>query len=161
MGAGLGLDQLQSRTDGVGGGVGRAAQQGVGLAHLDEHGAEVVGLLQGGGAVLGAHLALAELDHLFDHGVELGVVLGVDYLKTLNVEAALGGRSLDLVDVADQHGGEEAAGLEAGRTLEYTGVGALGVNYLAGVLLENFHEIFKHSFCASIYPALRRGFLDK
>ena len=62
----------------------------------------------------------------------------------------LRGRGLDLVDVADQHGGEEAAGLQTGGALEYARVGALGVDYLAGVLLEDFHEIFKHFICLHI-----------
>ena len=42
----LGLDELQRGTDRVGRGVGSAAEQAVGLAHLDEHGAEVVALLE-------------------------------------------------------------------------------------------------------------------
>ena len=40
----LGLDKLQRGTNGIGGGVGRAAQQAVGNAHLHQHGAEIVAL---------------------------------------------------------------------------------------------------------------------
>ena len=100
----LGLDELQRGTDGIGGGVGGAAEQAVGLAHLDEHGAEVVALLERGAALVGGHLALAQLDHLLDHRVHALVILGVDDLGAADVEADVLGHNGDLLGVADEHG---------------------------------------------------------
>ena len=150
MRARLGLDELEGGPHGVRRRVGRAAQQGVGLAHLHQHGAEVVRLLQRGGAILDAHLALAQGDHGLDHLAEALVVLGVDDLKALDVEAALGGSGLDLVCVADEDGGEEAAGLQPRGAFEDAGVRALGVDYLARVFLEYLNKVLKHYATASI-----------
>ena len=100
----LGLDELQRGTDRVGRGVGSAAEQAVGLAHLDEHGAEVVALLERGAALVGGHLALAQLDHLVDHLVYAVVILGVDDLGTADVEADVLSGGGNLIGVADEHG---------------------------------------------------------
>ena len=102
--AGLGLDELQRGTDRVGRGIGGAAEQTVGLAHLDEHGAEVVALFERGAALVGGHLALAQLDHLVDHLVHALVVFGVDDLGAADVEADVLGCGGDLIGVADEHG---------------------------------------------------------
>ena len=67
--AGLGLDELQGGTDRVGGGIGGAAQQSVGIAHLHQHGAEVVALLERGAALVGGHLALAQRDNIVENHV--------------------------------------------------------------------------------------------
>ena len=117
MGALPGLDQLQGGTHGVGGGIGGAAQQGVGIAHLDQHGAEVVALEQIGTAVLGAHLALAELHHRLHHLLHFGIGRGVDDLQALDVKAALRGLGLDDLDVSDEDGGQESALLQLGSGL--------------------------------------------
>ena len=82
---GLGLDELQGGADGVGGGVGGAAQQTVGHAHLYQHGAEVVALHQGGAALVGGHLAAAQRHHLLHHLVHVGIGGGVDDLSTPDV----------------------------------------------------------------------------
>ena len=100
--AGLALDQLQSRADGVCGGVGCAAQQAVSLALLDQHGAEVIALGQSGTALLIGHLALAQLDHLGDHLIKALVVGGVDDLGTGDVKAAVSSGLLDGFDLAQQ-----------------------------------------------------------
>ena len=140
----LGLDELQGGTHGVGGGVGGAAEQGVGQTLFHQHGAEVVGLHEHGAGVLGRGLALAQRDEVVDELVHVGIGRGVEDLQTLDVEAALGGCCLDLIDIADEHGGEEAVLLQARGGLEDAGVGALGVDDLAGIGFENFYEIFKH-----------------
>ena len=100
----LGLDELQRGTDRVGRGVGSAAEQAVGLAHLDEHGAEVVALLERGAALVGGHLALAQRDHLVDHLVHAVEILGVDDLGTADVEADVLSGGGNLIGVADEHG---------------------------------------------------------
>ena len=144
MGALLGLDELQRRTHGVGGGIGGAAQQRVGNAHLHEHRAEIVALLEIGLALLGSHLALAELDHRLDHLVHFGIGRGIEDLKTFDVKAALLGSSLHLVNIADEHRREKTALLQARGGLEDTGIGALGIDDLAGIGFQNVNQIFKH-----------------
>ena len=144
MSALLGLDQLQRRADGVRGGVGRTAEQRIGNAHLHEHGAEVVALLEVGAHVLHGHLALAQVEHALSHLVDLVVVFGIDDLQTLDVKVAGLGRGLHVLDVADKDRRQEAALLQAGSGLENTGIGALGVDDLARIGFENFNQIFKH-----------------
>ena len=144
VGALLGLDELQRRTDGVRGGVGRAAEQGVGHAHLHEHGAEVVALLEVGADFFHGHFALAQVKHALSHLVHLVVVGGIDDLETLDVEVAGLGRRLHVIDIADKDRRQEAALLQAGSGLEDAGVGALGVNDLARIGFENFNQIFEH-----------------
>ena len=152
--AGLGLDELQRGTHGVRGGVGRAAEQAVGHAHLDEHGAEVVALLQRVAALLGRHLALAQLDHLLDHRVHLGIVRGIGDLGAADVEAGvLGGRG-DLLGIADEHGLEEVTGQQTGARLEDAGVGAFGKDDGFGALFQGCDQLTKHieippNFCAA------------
>ena len=126
MRAGLGLDELEGGADGVCGGVGGAAQQGVGLAHLHQHGAEVVALLQSGAAVVLAHLAPAELHHLGDHLVHAGVGLGIEDLGPADVEAVLRGGGVDLVRIAHQDDVHQILLDEAGGGLLDAGIGALG-----------------------------------
>lgn len=70
----------------------------------------------------------------------------------------LAAAGLDLIDVADEDGGEEAAGLQPRGALEDAGVRALGVDYLAGILFEYFNKVLKHFATASIliWRTLRR-----
>ena len=143
-GAGLGLDELQSGTHGVGGGVGGAAQQGVGLAHLHQHGAEVVALLEVGAALVGGHLALTQSDHGVDHLVHAFVGQGVDDLHAGEVIAQLLGLGVELFLGADQHGGEETVGLQAGSSLHDTGIGAVGKDDLAGVRFQDLNKLIEH-----------------
>ncbi len=124
----LGLDQLQSGTDGVGGGVGSAAQQAVCLAHLHQHGAEVVGLLQQSAALLCGLLALAQLHHGADHLIKTGVVLRVDDLGSGNIKVTGGGSSLALSLVAHHDDLQHALGQQLASGLQDAGVIALGEN---------------------------------
>ena len=142
--AGLGLDELQRGTDRVGRGVGSAAEQAVGLAHLDEHGAEVVALGERGARVLCGDLAAAQLDHLLDHRVHFGIGQRIDYLKTLDIEAAFCSRGLDLIDVADENRSQEAVLLEPCCGLENARIAALGIDDLAGIGFKYLYQIFKH-----------------
>ena len=156
----LGLHQLQSGTDGVGGGVGGAAQQGVGIAHLHQHGAEVVALAQSGAALLGGHLALPQLYHLLDHGVHLGIGQGVQNLQAFNVKAALGSVFLHHIHVAHQNGGQEAVLLQTGGCFQDTGVMALGEHNLAGIGLEGLNHRFKHDNIPPKYFQAQPDFLQ-
>ena len=140
----LGLDDLQGGTDGVGGGIGRAAQQGVGVAHLHQHGAEVVALGQRLAALVGSHLALAQLHHLINHGVHFGIGLGVDDFDALDVVATLGRVGLDNVNVADEDGGQEAALDQAVGGFQNAGVVTLGKNDLSGVRFQRFDHCIEH-----------------
>ena len=144
MSALLGLDQLQSGTDGVGGGVGSAAQQAVSLAHLDQHGAEVVGLLQQSSALLCGLLALAQLDHGVDHLIEAGVVLGVDDLSSGNIKIASSGSGLALCLVADHNDFQHALCQQLACGLQDAGVIALGKNDRLGVCLQLGYQGCKH-----------------
>ena len=152
----LRLDQLQSRTDRIGGGVGRAAEQRVGLAHLDEHGAEIVALGQRGAAVFLRHFALAQLDPLCDHLIHTGVGGRVDDLGLGNVEAALGCGSLDLVDIADEDDVHQIVLDQAVGRFEDAGVGAFGEDDGAAGRLEGADQFCKHGvlppFCGN--PAI-------
>ena len=152
----LRLDQLQSRTDGIGGGVGRAAEQRVGLAHLDEHGAEIVALGQRGAAVFLRHLALAQLDHLCDHLIHAGIGGRVDDLGLGDVEAALGCGSLDLVDIADEDDVHQIVLDQAVGRFEDAGVGAFGEDDGTAGRLEGADQFCKHGvlppFCGN--PAI-------
>ena len=118
----LGLDELQRGTDRVGRGVGSAAEQAVGLAHLDEHGAEVVALLERGAALVGGHLALAQLHQGGDHLLHVGEGLGINDLSAPDVEADLLGHLPALLGVADQDRGQEGTGPQAGRGLQHAGL---------------------------------------
>ena len=140
----LGLDDLQSGTDGVGSRIGRAAQQRVGVAHLHQHGAKVVALGQRLAALVGGHLALAQLHHLINHGVHFGIGLGVDDFDALDVVAALGRVSLDNVNVADEDGGQEAALDQTVGGLQNAGVVALGKNDFSGVRFQRFDHCIEH-----------------
>ena len=144
MGTLLGLDELQRRADGVRGGVGRTAEQRIGHAHLHEHGAEVVALLEVGADFFHGHFALAQVEHALGHLVHLVIVGGIDDLQPLDVKAAGLGRSLHVLDVADEDRRQEAALLQAGSGLEDAGIGTLGVDDLARIGFENFNQIFKH-----------------
>ncbi len=170
MGTLLVLDDLQGGTDGIGGGIGSAAQQSVGVAHLHQHGAEVVALLQQLAALLSAHLALAQLHHQIHHLVHAVEFGGVDDLGAVHVEAGLFGGGADLIRVAHQNGGQEIALEQAVGRLQNTGVGALGEHDLAGVLLQLLNQEFKHGFSSFIslparmpprrnYTVLRRFFV--
>ena len=154
MCARLGLDQLQSRTNGVSGGVGSAAEQSVSLAHLNEHGAEVVALGQCSAAVFLAHLALAELYHLSYHSVHLRVGSRVDDLHALDIEAALCSSSLYLVNIADQDGIHQAVLLQACSRFEDTSIRAFGEYDLALVSLECCNQIFKHIAFSFVFNRL-------
>ena len=145
MRAFLGLDQLQSGADGISGGVGSAAQQAVSLAHLYQHGAEVVALEQVGLALLGGHLALAQLNHLCNHFIHLGIGLGINDLYALDIKAALLGSGLNLGHVANQDNLHNALCLDAGSGFQDTSVGALGEDDGLGVLLQLFNQSIKHS----------------
>ena len=69
--AGLGLDDLQGRAHGVGGGVHGAGDQAVGVAEHHEHGAEVAGVGQLlAGLLLGHALLGTQLAQLGDHGLQ-------------------------------------------------------------------------------------------
>ncbi len=140
----LGLHQLEGGTHGVGGGVGRAAQQAVRLAHGHQHGAEVVGLLQGLPALLRGHLALPKLHHLLHHLVHTLVGGGVQHLDVLHVQALPLGGGQDLLPVAHQDGGEEGAGQQAGGRLQNAGVAALGEHNGFGVVLQLLNQLSEH-----------------
>ncbi len=154
----LRLDKLQRGAHGIGGGIGGAAEQRVRHAHFDQHGAEVVALLERRGAVLRAHLALAQRDHGLHHLVHLVVSHGIEDLEPLDVEAALGGRSLDLLHIADEDRGQKALLLQPRGGGEDAGVGAFGEDDLAGIGLQNLNQVFKHVQIPSkiyCYPADR------
>ena len=140
----LGLDQLQSGTDGVGGGVGSAAQQAVCLAHLHQHGAEVVGLLQQGCALLCGLLALAQLHHGADHLIKTGVVLRVDDLGSGNIKVTGGGSSLALCLVAHHNDLQHALGQQLACGLQNAGVIALGEHDRLGICLQLCYQRCKH-----------------
>ena len=142
--AGLGLNELKRRPDGVRGGVGGTAQQAVGLPHLDQHGAEVVALHQVLPAVLGGHLSLAQLHHLLHHGVHAGIGGRVHNAHAFNVKAALLRCGLDLGLHTHQDGGQETILLQAGGGLQNPGVRALGKNQGAGIGFQGFDQFCKH-----------------
>ena len=144
LAAGLGLDNLQGGTDSVGGGIGGAAQQSVGVAHLHQHGAKVVGLHQSVAALLLGHFAFAELHHGGDHLVHVLKGGGIDDDGAADVEADILGDLLDLLGVADQDGGQEGTGQQAGGSLQDAGVSALGEHDLAGMSLQLFDQKLKH-----------------
>ena len=144
MGALLGLDQLQSGPDGIGGGIGGTAQQSVGVAHLHQHGAEVVALGQGLPAVVGGHLALAQLHHLLHHFLHGGVSSRVENFQALDVEVTGLGGDGDFLYVAHQNGGQEAVLLQTGSGLQDTGVGAFGKDDLPGICFQGLDHRFKH-----------------
>ena len=144
VGALLGLDQLEGGADGVRSGVGGAAQQAVGLAHFDQHGAKVIGLLQQVAALLGGHLALAQLDHGVDHLVKALVGIGVDNLSAGNIKAACRSRRLALGLVADHDDLQDLAGQQLAGGFQNAGIAALGENDGLGVRLQLLYQRRKH-----------------
>ena len=144
MRAFLRLDQLQRRTDGIGGGIGRAAEQCVGLAHLDKHGAEIIALGECLAAVFLRHLALAQFDHLLNHFVHAGIGCRVDDLGLCNVEAALFCCGLNLVNIADENDVHQIVLDEAVCRFENTGVRAFGKDDGAAGCLQCVDQLCKH-----------------
>ena len=140
----LGLDQLQSGTNGVGSGVSSAAQQAISLAHLHQHGAEVVGLLQQSGALLSGLLALAQLHHGVDHLIKTGIVLGVDDLGSGNIKVTGGSSSLALSLVAHHDDLQHALGQQLCSGLQNAGIIALGENDRLGICLQLCYQRCKH-----------------
>jgi len=140
----LGLDQLQSGADGISGGVSSAAQQAVSLAHLDQHGAEVVGLLQHCGTLFSGLLALAQLDHGVHHLVETCVVLRVNDLSSGNIKIACGSSGLALSLVAHHDNLQNALGQQLAGCLQDAGVIALGKNDRLGVCLQLCYQRCEH-----------------
>ena len=144
MRAFLRLDQLQRRTDGIGSGIGRAAEQCVGLAHLDKHGAEIIALGECLAAVFLRHLALAQFDHLLNHFVHAGIGCRVDDLGLCNVEAALFCCGLNLVNIADENDVHQIVLDEAVCRFENTGVRAFGKDDGAAGCLQCVDQLCKH-----------------
>ena len=144
----LGLDQLQRGADGIRGGIGGAAQQAVGLAQLDQHGAEIIALQQVGAALLGAHLALAQLHHGLDHLVHARVGGGIQDLRAIDVEAILGSGGLHLVHGTHQDHAHELFLEQTGSGAENAGVHAFGEDDGLGLGLDFFDQFLKH--CSSL-----------
>ena len=153
--AGLALDELQCGADSVSGGVGSAAQQAVGLAHLDQHGAEVVALGQGGTALLIGHLALAQLNHLSNHLIEALVVGRVDNLSTGDIKAALCCGLLDGLNLTQQDDLQRLTGQQAACSGQDAGIGTLGKDDRLRLSLQLFLKILEngHTLITSIIPA--------
>ena len=144
MCAGLGLDQLQCRTNGVGGGIGSAAQQSVGLAHLHQHGAEVVALHQGCAALFGAHLALAQIHHGGHHGVHLGISGRVEDGDTGDIEAVVGRCGANLAFIAHQDHVHQVFILQTERGLQDARIGTFGKHDGAALCFQVFSQLCKH-----------------
>ena len=140
----LGLDQLQSGTNGVGSGVSSAAQQAISLAHLHQHGAEVVGLLQQSGALLSGLLTLAQFHHGVDHLIETGIVLGIDDFGSGNIKVTGGSSSLALSLVAHHDDLQHALGQQLCSGLQNAGIIALGENDRLGICLQLCYQRCKH-----------------
>ncbi len=128
----LGLDELECGADGIGGGVGCSAEQSIGLAHLDEHGAEVVALESAARASSAVTLPRRS-STIFSTIASISIGQRIDYLKTLDIEAALCSRCLDLIDVADENRSQEAVLLEPCCGLENARIAAFGIDDLAGI----------------------------
>ena len=159
----LRLDQLECRTDGIGRGIGSAAEQSVGLAHLDEHGAEVVALCKRRAALFLGHFALAKLDHLCDHLVHALIGGRIDDGGLADAEAALFRSSLDLVRVADQDHVHQILLEQAVGGFQNTGVGAFGKDDGAARGLQSVKQFRKHSiylqFCG--YPHISASSIQR
>ena len=157
----LGLDDLEGGPDGVGGGVCSAAQQRIGNAHLHQHGAEVVGLLQEGeGLFLGHTLAFPQLAEELHHLVKALIVVRVDDLGAPDVVARLLCGGPDHIGLADEDGGQKGAGQQPGGRLQNTGVCALGKNDGLGVFLQLLDHGAKtecHSMSSSIFHGRLSG----
>ena len=139
-----GLDQLQRRTNGIGGGVGCAAGQGVGQPLLDQHGTEVVGPEEHFAGPLSGSLALAQRYKIIHKPIHVGIGGRIEELQSIDVEAALGGCRLDCVHIADEHRREEAILLQTRDSFKDARVGALCVNEPAGIGLERLNETVNH-----------------
>ncbi len=142
----LGLDELQRRADGVRGRIGRAAEQSVGLAHLDEHRAEIVALGERRAAVLLAHLALAQLDHLGDHLIHALVGGRIDDRGLADAEVALFRSSLDLVNIADEDDVHQVVLEQTVGRFEDPGIGAFGEDNGAAGGLQSVDQLCKHMY---------------
>ena len=98
----LALDQLQRRANGIRGGVSRAAEQTVSLAHLYQHRTEVVALGKRFAALLVCHFALAQFYHFSGHFVHAVISLRVEKLRTGDIETAVSSRFFDCLYFAEQ-----------------------------------------------------------
>ena len=155
--AGLALDQLQRGADGIGGGVGGAAQQAVGLAHLDQHGTEIVALGHCCTALLFGHFALAQFHHLGDHLVKAFIVDRVDDLGAGDVKTAFRSRLVHRLRVPQQNDLENPAGQQTAGGAQDTSVGTFGKYDRFGCCLELRFETFKkfHTITSAEFAAGR------
>ena len=142
----LGLNQLQSRTNGISGGVGSAAQQSVSLAHLYQHGAEVVALCQICLDGIHVHLALAQLKHLLCHLIEFSVVCRINDGSLLDVKTALCSSSLYFVNAADEDNVHQVILEQTSSCLQNTSVRTLCENDSSALFLQSSNQILKHWF---------------
>ena len=101
--AGSHFDDLQTRTQRVGGGVDGAGDKAVAPAILDHHGGVIQGVLHELHGLFGGHtLGLAHLIEPVCIFLEHMVPFGVDHADAFQTQMVLGGGSFDLFAVAEQ-----------------------------------------------------------
>ena len=135
--AGFCLDDLQSRTDCVCSGIGCAAEQAVSNAHLDQHSAEIVTLLEDRKSLLGSHaLALSEFAEAVNHLVHFIIILRINDLCPTDIVACFFSCMLHFVGLAQKNRSQEAACKKTGSSLKNTGIRALCKDDCLGILFE-------------------------
>ena len=135
--AGFGLDDLQSRTDRIGCGIGCAAEQAVRNTHLDQHSAEIVTLLKDRKSLLGSHaLALSEFAEAVNHLVHFIIILRINDLCPTDIVACFFSCMLHFVGLAQKNRSQEAACKKTGSSLKNTGIRALCKDDCLGILFE-------------------------
>ena len=140
------FDQLEGRSDGVRSRIRRSSEQAVGLAHLYEHGPEIVAVRREFSGVFLGELALAEFYHLCDHFVKAFVVRRVDDLAPGKIIAALFGSLFEFRLAADEDDLQNARFSEFGSGVHDARVrsvrednGARSGFQLLGQFIENRH----------------------
>ena len=153
-----GLDQLKCGAYGIGGGVGCAAEQGIGQTFLYKHRTEVVWLEKQLAGFLSGGLALAKLNKIIHKLIHIGIRGRVDDLQTLDIEAALSSRRRDFIHIADEHRRDDTFLFQPRGGFKDARIGALCIYESAGVVFKTRDERVKHIGNCVLHSGVLRAY---
>ena len=140
----LGLNQLQSRTNGISSRISSAAQQSISLTHLYQHGAEVIALCQVCLDGIHVHLALAQIKHGLCHLFHLRIGCRINDSCTGNIKVSSCSSVLYFLFSTDQDNIHQVILQQACSSLQNAGIRALSENNCSAICLQCSNQILKH-----------------
>ena len=150
--AGSGFKKLQCSTDSVSGGVHCAAEVSINHTGLQQHGAEVVGLHEGGACLVLSELAVTSLDHNLDHDVNMLILMGVDNFNASDIAACSDSSAFDDLLIADKNGAQNTLISQAACSLNDTCIGALCKGDGTILTFKYANKILKHFSILQKWP---------